>query len=687
MGTLRDLQFALQFKIEELRQRDTLIDELELELDTKDELIRRLQGELDRCRATIPLPGPSAVSTGCSAEGEDSEYQTAERKTIISEPFDPDLMTVKIPNRGCDKSQESQRLIQASFLKNDFFKHLDGGQIRAVVDCIYPTTVKQGCCVIEEGSEGALAYILDEGRLDMTKDGQKLLTVEPGNMFAELALLYRCTHPYSVTALMDSKLWVIDQNSFQTILMQNGLRSLSRSMELLSSVPFLQSLPEDVIMNMSDLMEEIHYTEDDYIIRQGATGDTFYIITEGQVNVTARKSSHEEPVVLYKLSQGQWFGEKALWGEDVRTENVVASGEVTCLVIDKEAFKNAVDGLPDRGHDERQNSESRIESDRNAAFLSRTTLSDFQVICRLGVGETGHVDLVQLSSNTKCPFAMRVLRKRLIPDRGQQEHILRERHILMEAHGPFIVRLHRTFRDAQCLYMLMEACLGGDLRSLLKDRGSFDDGTARFYTACVVQALIFLHCRGVIYRDLKPENVVLDNRGYAKLVGSGCAKKVEAGRKTWTFCGTPGYMAPEILLNKGHSVSADVWSLGIFVFELLSGSFPFNSPGPMQTFAASVRGIDQVDFPKTISESAAGLIRMLCRNNPAERLGSQRNGAKDILKHKWFEGFSWEGLCSGTLQPPIIPKISHPSESSRPDHYPAPPDSSPEWLQNWDKDF
>ncbi|XP_076587090.1 cGMP-dependent protein kinase 1 [Chaetodon auriga] len=681
MGTLRDLQFALQLKIEELRQRDTLIDELELELDTKDELIRRLQEELDRYRATVSLPGPSAASTACSAQVEDK--QRSKRKTVICEPFTLDPVTLAmVSHRSCDKSQESQRLIQAAFLKNDLLKNLDEGEIRAIIACMYPTPINQGCYVIQEGTGGAQAYVLEEGRLEVTKDGLKLLTIEPEDMFGELALLYNCTHAYSVTAQTDSKLWVIDRKSYQTILMQSGLNSLSHSMELLSSVPFLQSLPEDAIMKMSDLMEETRYAEGDYIIRQGATGDTFYIISKGQVKVTEKKPGHEEQIILSRLSERQWFGEKALWGEDVRTANVIAAGEVTCSVIDRETFKDVIGGsVSDCSHEVQQSREPESDSDKDPDLLSSTTLSDFQIICTLAAGEFGHVDLVQLKSNIKCLFAMRVLKKKLILNSGQREHILREGRILTETRCPFIVRLHKTFRGAECLYILTEAGLGGDLCGLLKDKGYLDECSTRFYTACVVEALDFLHRRGVIYRDVTPENVVLDERGYAKLIGSRCLKRVEAGKKTWTFCGTLGYMAPEIVSNKGHSVSADLWSLGVFVFELLSNSLPFSGPDPMMILTATIRGIDQIDFPKTISRSAASLIKKLCRSNPSERLGSQRNGAKDIQKHKWFEGFNWDGLCKGTLTPPVVPKAWQPLDSSTCDHY---GEGSAELWTNWD---
>ncbi|XP_022055589.1 cGMP-dependent protein kinase 1 [Acanthochromis polyacanthus] len=682
MGTLRDLQFALQLKIEELRQRDTLIDELELELDTKDELIRRLQEELDRYRTTISLPGPSAAGAACSAVTEDD--QTAKRMTVISEPFSLDPVTLAmVSHRSCDKSQESQRLIQAAFLKNDLLKNLDEGEIRAIIACMYRSTINQGCYVVQEGTVGAQAYVLEEGRLDMTKDGLKLLTVEPEDMFGELALLYSCTHTYSVSAQTDSKLWVIDRKSYQTVLMQCGLNRLSHSVELLSSLPFLQSLPEDVIMRMSDLMEETHYSNGDYIIRQGATGDTFYIISKGQVKMTEKKSGEEEQIVLSKLSERQWFGEKALWGEDIRTVNVIATGDVACLVIDRESFKDIIDGLVfDCRQEVQQNTESKVESDMDPALLPSSTLRDFQIICTLGVGEFGHVDLVQLKSNAKCLFAMKVLRKKLILNNSQREHILREGRILMEANCPFIVRLHKTFRDAENVYVLTEACLGGDLSSLLKEKGFLNECSTRFYTACVVEALTFLHRQSVVYRDIKPENVILDEHGYAKLIGSRCLKRVEVGKKTWTFCGTLGYIPPEIILNKGHSISADFWSLGVFVFELLSGGLPFSGSDPMKILAASIRGIDQIDFPKTISKSASSLIKKLCRSNPSERLGSQRNGAKDIQKHKWFEGFNWDGLCKRTLNPPVIPKVKHPLESSTCALY---PEDSVELCTNWDE--
>ncbi|XP_061585923.1 cGMP-dependent protein kinase 1 isoform X2 [Cololabis saira] len=664
MGTLRDLQFALQLKIEELRQRDTLIDELELELDAKDELIRRLQEELDRYRTSMSLSGPSAVSAANSTQIEDN--QRAKRLTVISEPFSPDPVTIAmVSQRSCNKSQESRRLIQAAFMKNDLLRSLDEEEIRAVTACMYRCTINQGCSVIQEGTVGDQAFVLEEGRLDVTKDGRKLFTAEPEDVFGELALLYDCTHTYSVSAQTDSKLWVIDRKSYQTVLMQCGLEHLSHSVELLRSLPFLQPLPEDVIIKMCGLMKETKYADGDYIICQGSTGDSFYIISKGQVTITEKKPGREEQVMLSEVSGRQWFGEKFLLGENIRTVSVMAVGEVTCLVIDREIFEDIMDGLGSDSRQEPQRSnEFKMKPDEDPALFTSSTLSDFQICRTLGVGEFGHVDLVQLKSNIKRNFAMRVLKKKLILSGGQREHILKEQHILKEARCQFLIRVYKTFKDVDQLYILTEACLGGDLCNLLKDKGHFDDCSARFYTACVVEALAFLHQQGVIYRDVKPENVALDEHGYAKLIGSGCLKKVDTGKKTWTFCGTLGYIAPEIILSKGHSIFADLWSLGVLMFELLSGRLPFDGSDSLKILTATVRGIDQAEFPQSICKDACSLIKKLCRSNPSQRLGSQNIGVKDIQKHKWFEEFNWDGLHRRTLTPPVIPKVKQPLEGA-----------------------
>ncbi|XP_055031693.1 cGMP-dependent protein kinase 1 isoform X1 [Misgurnus anguillicaudatus] len=681
MGTLRDLQYALQEKIEELRQRDALIDELELELDQKDELIQKLQNELDKYRSVIK-PATQQVHKQSVYE-----HQRTKRQAISAEPFDiQDLNHVTLP--FYPKSPQSKELIKEAILDNDFMKNLELSQIQEIVDCMYPVEYDQESCIIREGDVGSLVYVMEDGKVEVTKEGMKLCTMGPGKVFGELAILYNCTRTATVKTLTNVKLWAIDRQCFQTIMMRTGLIKHAEYMEFLKSVPTFQGLQEEILSKLADVLEETHYSDGEYIIRQGARGDTFFIISKGKVNVTREDSPNGTAVYLRALGKGDWFGERALQGEDIRTANVIAAESVTCLVIDRDSFKHLIGGLDDVSNKGYDDAGAKLKYEAENAFFSNLKLADFNIIDTLGVGGFGRVELVQLKSDETKTFAMKILKKRHIVDTRQQEHIRSEKQIMQEAHSDFIVRLYRTFKDRKYLYMLMEACLGGELWTILRDRGSFEDSTTRFYTACVVEAFAYLHSKGIIYRDLKPENLILDHRGYAKLVDFGFAKKIGFGKKTWTFCGTPEYVAPEIILNKGHDISADYWSLGILMYELLTGSPPFSGPDPMKTYNIILRGIDMIEFPKKITKNAGNLIKKLCRDNPSERLGNLKYGVKDIQKHKWFEGFNWEGLRKGTLTPPIIPDVASPIDTSNFDSFPEDnEDPPPDDNSGWDTDF
>ncbi|XP_053269669.1 cGMP-dependent protein kinase 1 [Pleuronectes platessa] len=689
MGTLRDLQYALQEKIEELRQRDALIDELELELDQKDELIQRLQNELDKYRSVIRPATAQQVQAQQQILVLQPDQQRSKRQAISAEPTACDISALShVTLPFYPKSPESKDLIKDAILDNDFMKNLELSQTLEIVDCMYPVDYGKDACIIKEGDVGSLVFVMEEGKVEVTKEEMKLCTMGPGKVFGELAILYNCTRTATVRTLTHVKLWAIDRQCFQTIMMRTGLIKHAEYMDLLNSVPTFQVLPEETLRKLADVMEETHYEDGEFIIRQGARGDTFFIISKGKVNVSEENSANQEPVHLRELVRGDWFGERALQGEDVRTASVIAADTVTCLVIDRDSFRHLIGGLDDVSSKGYEDAEAKAKYEAENVFFSSLKLDDFNIIDTLGVGGFGRVELVQLKNDEAKTFAMKILKKRHIVDTRQQEHIRSEKFIMTEAHSDFIVRLYRTFKDSKYLYMLLEACLGGELWTILRDRGSFEDSTTRFYTACVVEAFSYLHAKGIIYRDLKPENLILDGRGYAKLVDFGFAKKIGFCKKTWTFCGTPEYVAPEIILNKGHDVSADYWSLGILMFELLTGSPPFSGPDPMKTYNIILRGIDMIEFPKKVTKNAASLIKKLCRDNPSERLGNLKNGVKDIQKHKWFEGFNWEGLKKGTLTPPITPDVSSPTDTSHFDSFPEDTDEPPpDDNTGWDVDF
>nr|XP_032805466.1 cGMP-dependent protein kinase 2-like isoform X4 [Petromyzon marinus]XP_032805467.1 cGMP-dependent protein kinase 2-like isoform X4 [Petromyzon marinus] len=284
-------------------------------------------------------------------------------------------------------------------------------------------------------------------------------------------------------------------------------------------------------------------------------------------------------------------------------------------------------------------------------------------------------------------FALKCLKKKFVVESRQQEHVYSEKRILQECSCPFIVRFYRTFRDQKFVFLLMEACLGGELWSVLRDSGGFQEVSARFCVACVVEALAYLHARGILYRDLKPENLLLDARGYIKMADFGFAKKLACGRKAWTFCGTPEYVCPEMIVNRGHDRGADCWALGVLVYELLAGVPPFSGTDPMKTYNAILWGMERVHFPNEVGKRAEDIIRRLCRQNPSERLGNQKHGVGDVRKHKWFQGFDWESLRSNQLASPLKREVSGPTDFKNFDWFPEDLDVPPDETSGWDHDF
>ncbi|KAL3878954.1 hypothetical protein ACJMK2_031278 [Sinanodonta woodiana] len=293
--------------------------------------------------------------------------------------------------------------------------------------------------------------------------------------------------------------------------------------------------------------------------------------------------------------------------------------------------------------------------------MSKLKLEDLHMFKPLGVGGFGRVILVQDKNNIDETYALKVLDKKDIVTIGEQKQVLNEKNIMAELRSDFIVRLHSTFKDDEHLYMLMEPCLGGELLTLLSEETSLSNKAAKFYTACITEAFSFMHSRGIIHRDLKPENVLLDTRGYAKLIDFGMAKKVIPGNLTHTMCGTAFYMAPEVVLYQGHNTAADIWSLGALVFEMLSGSslFADKDDNDMHTCNNILGGIKDFVFPNYISKNAEDFIRKLCRMNPVKRLTAQ-----EIPMHGWFNEFKWEDLRGRTMEPPFVPKVKSSVDAS-----------------------
>jgi serine/threonine protein kinase len=305
-------------------------------------------------------------------------------------------------------------------------------------------------------------------------------------------------------------------------------------------------------------------------------------------------------------------------------------------------------------------------------------LDDYDLLDTIGTGTFGRVYLCRSKQgNPDVYYAMKVLKKVDIVRLKQVEHINSEKQILAGVRHPFIVNLYVayslyklcrfcTFQDETNLYMLMEYVLGGELFTHLRRAGRFSNEVTRFYAAEIVLALEYLHSRDVVYRDLKPENLLLDKEGHVKITDFGFAKRVED--RTWTLCGTPEYLAPEIIQSKGHGKAVDWWALGILTFEMLAGYPPFFDDNPFGIYEKILAG--RIQFPTHFHVHAKDFIRRLLTADRVQRLGNLRGGAGDVKRHKWFRGVDWDGLKARTVRSPIQPRYRHPGDTGNFEKYP-----------------
>merc|ERR1719445_2389822 len=279
--------------------------------------------------------------------------------------------------------------------------------------------------------------------------------------------------------------------------------------------------------------------------------------------------------------------------------------------------------------------------------------SDLIIVGTLGKGSFGHVQSVK-DNTTQKTYALKAVSKAQIVQTGQQGHIMSEKRVMEVLDHPFLVKLYATYKDRDRLYFLLEPSLGGELFSVLREKTLFDDDTSRFYAGSVVLAFEYMHSKNIVYRDLKPENLLLDEYGYLKVTDFGFAKDISAGR-TWTLCGTPDYLAPEIVAGKGHGKGVDWWTLGILIYEMLASTPPFYDEDPMKLYAKIVAG--NMSFPPHFSKSAQSLVKKLLHQKPTKRLGVVKGGAQKIKEHSWFDGLDWNKLFNKTEKVPIVPTI------------------------------
>merc|ERR1719312_1911383 len=288
----------------------------------------------------------------------------------------------------------------------------------------------------------------------------------------------------------------------------------------------------------------------------------------------------------------------------------------------------------------------------------KVSMENFELLKVLGRGAFGKVVLCREKS-TRSMYAMKILKKSAVFQKNEVEHTLTENRVLQTIRHPFIVGLKYSFTTDDRLCFVTEYVSGGELFVHLKNERSkrFSEERTRFYAAEIVCALGYLHKRGVIYRDLKLENLLLDKNGHIKMVDFGlCKDEIFGGKLTNTFCGTPSYLPPEVVRNMQHGRAVDWWGLGVVMYELLTGHLPFYAEERKMMFRLIVT--EKVKYPKTFSSESREIISKLLTKNPDRRLGSI-NDAEELMEHPFFAVINWSDLKKKRITPPFKPELTN----------------------------
>jgi len=341
----------------------------------------------------------------------------------------------------------------------------------------------------------------------------------------------------------------------------------------------------------------------------------------------------------------------------------VTSEIAKALVLDRESFQLLLGSLKDiieasregapreKAQGQGNHGQTSAQNDARQKVLRQ----DLVKVGLLGCGGFGVVELHE-HKETKETYAMKGISKGYIVKTGMQDSVMNEKNILMMTNSPFIINCFETFNATHFMYFLLEPALGGEVYATYNRKGLHgSEKHACFYAAGTILAFEHLHERRIIYRDLKPENLLITEKGNVKLTDMGLAKFVIG--KSYTTCGTPDYFAPEIIECAGHTKALDWWTLGVLLFELMSGHPPFESAYPMLIYYKVIKGISKVPFPPKCQGLVSDFIKGLLKYTPSERLPCRPGGVENVKAHAWFAQFDFKAMQDGTLVAPYKPVV------------------------------
>jgi len=575
-------------------------------------------------------------------------------------------------------------LVKCSLFKGVYCDDVASNAIISTIKEMYTYDLKNGEILVRQGDIGDAFFLVEYGGLDVlveqtTEDGRhgsteiiKVAEIKAKETVGETALMYNTKRSATLKATQPTRVWIMEANQFHKIrylIKDLTNKKVHEQQKFLSRIPLFSGMKPHELTNLTQACHEVKFKPGETIISVDDSNDSdWYIIKKGKAWVVRDRRNSIAISRGQEVGKGDYFMQKLFEKEDLKT--VEASSNVQCLRIPKEDFDFLVTPYLNKYNEKYgdSNSESSwtdsvTDEELPKNFENRVpyNLEDFTDIAIAGVGSFGRVKLVKAGEGSeKRVFALKEVEKNKAINMNQNEHMKNERRAMFMMDSPFIVKLFATYQDSASVYFLLEKVLGGELFHLLRKLKSFNESMSRFYTGCVVLALEHVHSHGIVYRDLKPENLLITRSGYIKVTDFGFAKK---RNQSTSFCGTPAYLAPELITGGVQNFGVDWWCLGIFVYEMLVGQVPFHDSGNRKQHEDIL--ISSPKLPNFVTWESQELIHGLLEKNAFRRLGSGPRGAGDIKKHCWFrhsfredkEPFDWKRLHAKKLKAPYKPDL------------------------------
>ena len=445
-------------------------------------------------------------------------------------------------------------------------------------------------------------------------------------------------------AVPDCLLAEIDFKKFEELLGGNltELESKSNQLNSFENISLFRILSEDKIEYLQNKLKIETYQNGKKIINQGEIGDKLFIIIKGRVDFFVNSK------YIRSLNDGEDFGAKSLiLSSDKRSATAIANGEVTCYTLTANVFKSILEP-------------SLYEYFINKFYLEDNTieLKDLDDIKELGSGNFGSVNLVR-NKKSKQLYAIKALNLEQIKKEKLEECVEVEKNVLLKIDHPFIMKMVKYLKNENYIFFINEYIKGKELWDVIRDIGLLNKEQTQFYIASILIAINYLHHKKIIYRDVKPENVMVNTKGYIKIIDFGTVKEIKD--RTSTVIGTSHYMAPEITKGEGYSFQVDIWSIAICMYEFFCGKLPFGEEfeDPMDIYRVICK--EELSFPNFVHDAKyMALVNKMLKKNPTQRLWK----FEQIKADPYFSDFNWNQLLSLSYPPPYMIKMPEDKENS-----------------------